>query len=45
LARVVSAVSSVALMQGRPVAEAELNPILVKREGVVAVDALVVMKE
>jgi acyl-CoA synthetase (NDP forming) len=45
LARVVSAVSSIALMQGRPVAEAELNPILVKREGVVAVDALVVMKE
>jgi acyl-CoA synthetase (NDP forming) len=45
LARVVSAVSRIALIEGRPVAEAEVNPLLVRREGVVAVDALVAMKE
>ena len=30
---------------GITVAEAEINPLIVKREGVVAVDSLVVMKE
>lgn len=45
LARVVSAVSALALMEGRPVAEAEINPLLVREQGVVAVDALVVRKE
>ena len=34
-----------ALIAGRPVAEGEINPLIVKREGVVAVDGLVVMKE
>jgi acyl-CoA synthetase (NDP forming) len=43
LARVVASVSTLA---GEPrIREAELNPVLVMREGVVAVDALVVMKE
>lgn len=45
LARVVSAVSTLALLEGRPIAEAEINPLLVKQDGVVAVDALVVRKE
>lgn len=45
LADAVSAVSTLALVEGRPVAEAEINPLLVKSQGVVAVDALVVMKE
>lgn len=34
-----------ALVAGRPVREAEANPLIVKRDGVVAVDALAVMKE
>ena len=45
LARVVSALSTLALLEGRPVAEAEINPLLVREAGVVAVDALVVRKE
>jgi acyl-CoA synthetase (NDP forming) len=45
LARVVAALSRLALLPGRPVAEAEANPVIVKRAGAVAVDALVVMKE
>ena len=45
LARAVAAFSRLALLAGRPVREAEANPVIVKREGVVAVDALVVMKE
>ena len=45
LAHVVAALSRLALMAGRPVAEAEANPVIVKGEGAVAVDALVVMKE
>ncbi len=44
LARVVSAVSSLALARER-ISEAEINPLLVKAQGVVAVDALVVRKE
>jgi succinyl-CoA synthetase beta subunit len=43
LAAVVSAVSALAL--SREIAEAELNPVLVRENGVVAVDALVVRKE
>jgi hypothetical protein len=43
LARVVSQVSSLALVAD--VAEAEINPLLVRSEGVVAVDALVAFKE
>jgi acyl-CoA synthetase (NDP forming) len=45
LAQAVAALSRLALISGRPVAEAEINPLIVKREGAVAVDALVVMKE
>jgi len=45
LAQAVAALSRLALINGRPVAEAEINPLIVKREGAVAVDALVVMKE
>jgi hypothetical protein len=42
LARAVSALSRLALAKGRPVKEAEANPLIVKADGVVAVDALVV---
>ena len=45
LARAVAALSRVALIAGRPVREAEVNPLIVKRDGVVAVDALVALKE
>jgi len=43
LARAVVALSRLALDES--VAEAEINPLIVNREGVVAVDGLVVMKE
>lgn len=45
LAEAVAAMSRLALVAGRPVAEAECNPVLVKVKGAVAVDSLVVMKE
>jgi len=45
LARALVAISRLALLAGRPVREAEANPVIVKRDGVVAVDALAVMKE
>jgi hypothetical protein len=45
LARAVAAVSRLALVPELPVAEAEINPLMVKADGVAAVDALVVMKE
>ena len=45
LARAVAALSRLALIPGRPVREAEANPLIVKREGVVAVDALIALKE
>jgi acyl-CoA synthetase (NDP forming) len=45
LARVVCALSRLALIPGRPVLEAEINPLIVRREGVVAVDGLAVLKE
>ena len=45
LARALSALSTLALVKGRPVREAEINPLLVKAEGVVALDALVALKE
>jgi len=45
LAQAVSALSRLALVPGRPVAEAECNPVIVKVQGAVAVDALLVMKE
>ena len=45
LSRAVAALSRLALMPGRPVHEAEANPVIVKRDGVVAVDALMALKE
>lgn len=42
LARVVAAISRLALLAGQPVVEAELNPVMVQRDGVMAVDGLVV---
>ncbi len=45
LAKAVAAVSRLALVTGQPVAEAEINPLIVKREGVIAVDGLVALKE
>ena len=44
LARAVSAFSTLCLLKGRPVREAEINPLIVKADGVVAVDALVAHK-
>jgi hypothetical protein len=41
----VAAVSRLALAPGRPVREAEINPLIVGADGVVAVDALVAPKE
>ena len=47
LAQAVAAMSHLALVPGRPVAEAECNPVIVKPAGAgaVAVDGLIVMKE
>jgi hypothetical protein len=45
LARAVAAMSRLALLAGRPVREAEANPVMVKARGVVAVDALAVLKQ
>jgi acyl-CoA synthetase (NDP forming) len=44
LAKVVAALSRLALVTGQPVAEAEINPLIVKSKGVVAVDGRVVMR-
>jgi acyl-CoA synthetase (NDP forming) len=44
LAQAVAAMSRMALLAGRPVREAEANPVMVKAQGAVAVDALVVLK-
>jgi len=44
LARAVADFSRLALVPGRPVAEAEINPLIVKADGVVAVDARLVLK-
>ena len=43
LAKAVAALSRLALLPGRPVAEAEANPVLVKASGAVALDGLVVL--
>ena len=45
LAQAVAALSRLALVAGQPVAEAEINPLIVKGEGAVAVDGLVLLKE
>jgi acyl-CoA synthetase (NDP forming) len=44
-ANAVAAVSRLALVPGQPVADAEINPLIVKRGGVVAVDGLVALRE
>jgi acyl-CoA synthetase (NDP forming) len=44
LAQAVAAMSRLALLKGQPVREAEANPVIVKAQGAVAVDALVVLK-
>jgi acyl-CoA synthetase (NDP forming) len=44
LARAVAAISRLALLERRPVRDAEVNPLIVKADGVVAVDALVALK-
>jgi hypothetical protein len=45
LARAVSALSRLALLEDRSVREAEINPLLVRQDGVVALDALVISRE
>jgi acetate---CoA ligase (ADP-forming) len=45
LARSVAQFSRLALLPGRPLREAEANPVIVRQNGVVAVDALAVLKE
>ena len=45
LAQTVAALSRLALARGRPVAEADINPLIVKASAAVAVDGLVVLKE
>jgi hypothetical protein len=45
LAKVVVALSRLALVAGQPVAEAEINPLIVKAKGAVAVDGLVDFKD
>ena len=45
LALAVAAISRLALLEGRPVREAEANPVIVRERGAVAVDALAAMKE
>ena len=45
LAQAVSAMSRLALLAGRPVREAEANPVIVQEKGVLAVDAFAVLKE
>ena len=45
LARAVVAMSRLALIEGQPVLEAEINPLLVRADGVVAVDGLVLLRE
>jgi acyl-CoA synthetase (NDP forming) len=44
LARAVVAISRLARLEGRPVREAEANPVIVKAAGAVAVDALAILK-
>jgi acyl-CoA synthetase (NDP forming) len=44
LAQCVAALSRLAILPGQPVAEAEINPLIVSSEGAVAVDGLVSLK-
>ena len=43
LAQVVVAVSNLALLHGAVVAEAEINPLLVQANGVLALDGVVIL--
>jgi acyl-CoA synthetase (NDP forming) len=45
LAHAVSRISSLCFVAGKPIAEAEINPLIVQADAVVAVDALLVLKE
>ncbi len=45
LAQAIAAFSQLATLPGAPVAEAEINPLIIKADGVVAVDGLLVMRE
>jgi hypothetical protein len=45
LARALAAVSRLALIENQPVIEAEINPMMVRTDGVVAVDALVILRD
>ena len=45
LARAVMAMSRLALIEGQPVDEAEINPLMVSATGVLAVDGLVVLRD
>lgn len=45
LARTIVAVSRLAVVENQPVAEAEINPLSVRAEGVIAVDGLVVLRQ
>jgi succinyl-CoA synthetase beta subunit len=45
LARAVAAVSRLALVENQPVIEAEINPLMVRADGVVAVDGLVILRK
>ncbi len=43
LARIVVALSVLARVPGQPVAEAEINPVIVREQGAIAVDGLIVL--
>lgn len=45
LARAIVAISRLALIDSQPVTEAEINPLFVRADGVVAVDAVVRLRE
>jgi len=45
LARAIVAISRLSLIDSQPVAEAEINPLFVRKDGVVAVDAVVRLRE
>jgi len=45
LARAIVAISRLALIDSQPVTEAEINPLFVRKDGVVAVDAVVRLRE
>ncbi len=44
LVAAVCAIGKLATFEGRPIAEAEINPLIIRGDGVIAVDGLVVLK-